>query len=60
MFERPRHQTIHQLIASFNGKLLTELDCHSGGGTAIVALLEEYREHMGPDFLCSDRNRFRN
>lgn len=59
MFERPRHQAIHQLLASFNAKLLAELNCHFGGGTAIVLLLEEYRESMDLDFLCSDRNGFR-
>lgn len=59
MFERPRHRAIEQLLAAFDAKLLADLGCHFGGGTAIVLSLKEYRESMDLDFLCSDLNGFR-
>lgn len=59
MFKRVRHQVIHKLLQAFNREILQEAECFFGGGTAIVLLLNEYRESVDIDFLCSSRAGFR-
>lgn len=59
MFERPHHQRIAKLLASLNAEFLAKADCYFGGGTAIVLLLDEYRESVDVDFLCSSGEGYR-
>lgn len=59
MFKRHRHQVIHQLLQGFNAPILEQAECFFGGGTAIVLLLDEYRESVDIDFLCASKEGFR-
>ena len=59
MFERPHHQRIAQLLRCLDGELLAQAKCFFGGGTAIVLQLDEYRESVDIDFLCSDKDGYR-
>jgi hypothetical protein len=59
MFDRPHHQRIAKLLASLNARFLAESGCYFGGGTAIVLSLNEYRESVDVDFLCSSINGYR-
>ena len=54
MFKRPHHQSIAKLLQAFDGELLQRANCYFGGGTAIVLALDEYRESVDIDFMCSD------
>ncbi len=58
-FDRPRHQTLARLLLQFDSDLLVRSNCYFGGGTAIVMLLDEYRESVDPDFLCADVEGYR-
>ena len=59
MFRRPHHQRIAQLLGALDPELLTRAKCYFGGGTAIVLQLDEYRESVDIDFLCSDQQGYR-
>lgn len=59
MFHRPHHQRIHSVLQSMNGGLLEVAQCYFGGGTAIVLLLDEYRESVDIDFLCESEDGYR-
>jgi hypothetical protein len=59
MFERPHHQAIAKLLKCFDASVLSETNCFFGGGTAIVLLLNEYRESVDIDFLCASKSGFR-
>lgn len=59
MFKRSHHQRILGLLEAFNSDLLVDLECHFGGGTAIVLELGEYRESLDIDFICSSKDGFR-
>jgi hypothetical protein len=59
MFERPHHQRILRVLHALDGDLLERAHCYFGGGTAIVLALGEYRESVGIDFLCADREGYR-
>lgn len=59
MFKRPHHQRIATLLGKFNPALLSESDTFFGGGTAIALLLEEYRESVNIDFICSSKDGYR-
>lgn len=59
MFSRPHHQRIAKLLASLNADFLAESGCYFGGGTAIVLSLNEYRESVDVDFLCSSIDGYR-
>ncbi|MCW5622905.1 MAG: nucleotidyl transferase AbiEii/AbiGii toxin family protein [Burkholderiales bacterium] len=41
-------------------KKLKDLRCYFGGGTAVALLLDEFRESVDVDFMCSDRTSYRN
>ena len=58
-FARPRHRLVWQVLESMNAELLASTRCFFGGGTRIVLELDEYRESMDIDFLCSDRSGYR-
>lgn len=38
---------------------LVGLQCYFGGGTAVALLLDEYRESVDVDFMCSDKAAYR-
>jgi hypothetical protein len=59
MFKRPHHQRIQELLRAFNSHLLQETECFFAGGTAIVLLLDEYRESVDVDFLCSSKEGYK-
>ena len=58
-FKRPQHQLVLKVLAALNRELLSSTRCYFGGGTRIVLELEEYRESLDIDFLCSDRAGYR-
>ncbi|MFV2089769.1 MAG: nucleotidyl transferase AbiEii/AbiGii toxin family protein [Pseudomonadales bacterium] len=57
--KRNRHQLVWSVLKALNAPLLLDLKCYFGGGTRIVLELNEYRESMDVDFLCSDRTGYR-
>jgi len=59
LFKRPHHRRIEALLRSLNSDVLQEAQCFFGGGTAIVLLLDEYRESVDVDFLCSSQDGYR-
>ena len=59
MFNRPHHQRIASLLASLNADFLAHSGCYFGGGTALVLSLNEYRESVDVDFLCSSLDGYR-
>lgn len=59
MFERPHHQRIAHILRAMDPDLLARAKCYFGGGTAIVLLLDEYRQSLDIDFLCSDKDGYR-
>ncbi|HEX4949913.1 MAG TPA: nucleotidyl transferase AbiEii/AbiGii toxin family protein [Blastocatellia bacterium] len=59
MFSRPHHQRILKLLSALDADFLRESECYFGGGTAIVLLLQEYRESRDVDFLCSSVEGYR-
>ncbi len=59
MFKRPHHQRIAFLLSKFNTELLNEAMTFFGGGTAITLLLDEYRESVDIDFICSSKEGYR-
>lgn len=56
MFEREHHQRIQSVLNRLNATFLLENQCYFGGGTAIVLLLDEYRESLDIDFLCASQS----
>lgn len=58
-FTRPHHRLVWQALESLNSALLSATKCYFGGGTRIVLELDEYRESVDVDFLCSDRAGYR-
>ncbi|WP_070249105.1 nucleotidyl transferase AbiEii/AbiGii toxin family protein [Duganella phyllosphaerae] len=59
MFKRPHHQRIARLLASLNADFLAQSGCYFGGGTALVLSMNEYRESVDVDFLCSSLDGYR-
>jgi Nucleotidyl transferase AbiEii toxin, Type IV TA system len=59
MFKRPHHQRIAQVLAALDSALLEQAQCYFAGGTAIVLLLDEYRESLDIDFLCASNAGYR-
>ncbi len=55
MFEREHHQRIQTVLTCLNAAFLLQKQCYFGGGTAIVLLLDEYRESLDIDFLCASQ-----
>ena len=58
-FRRPWHLLVARVLASLNRPLLASANCYFGGGTRIVMELDEFRESVAIDFLCSDRAGYR-
>lgn len=59
MFKRPHHQRVARILDALNAQLLTEAACYFGGGTAIVLLLDEYRESVDVVLLCASHEGYR-
>jgi len=59
MFKRVHHQHISALLGKFNAPLLAESEAFFAGGTALALLLDEYRESVDMDFICSSQNGYR-
>ena len=59
MYKRPHHQRIAKVLETFDCDVLNNTKCFFGGGTAIVLLLDEYRESVDIDFLCSSNDGYR-
>lgn len=59
MFERTHHQRIEKLLHAFDSELLAQTQCYFGGGTAIALQLNEYRESVDVDFICSFNEGYR-
>lgn len=53
MYNRQRHQAIEKILNSFSCDALQQANCYFAGGTAISLLLNEFRESVDIDFLCS-------
>lgn len=58
-YSRARHKVVDKLLACMNADFLRQAKCYFGGGTRIVLELNEYRESADIDFLCSDREGYR-
>jgi len=58
-YSRARHNAVDKVLARLNGDFLSHAKCFFGGGTRIVLELNEYRESADIDFLCSDRDGYR-
>ncbi|MBB3946143.1 hypothetical protein GGQ73_002089 [Rhizobium skierniewicense] len=59
LFRRPHHNAVLAVLHALNGALFREADCYFGGGTAIALELDEYRESVDVDFLCSSQKGYR-
>ncbi len=59
LYKQSHHQRIDQVLSALDRDLLGECKCYFGVGTAIALLLDEYRESMDIDFVCSDKEGFR-
>ncbi|WP_377295747.1 nucleotidyl transferase AbiEii/AbiGii toxin family protein [Rhizobium sp. SGZ-381] len=58
-FHRPEHMVIASLLRALDHDLLMDCRCWFGGGTAIVLTHGEYRRSLDVDFLCADRDGYR-
>lgn len=58
-YSRARHNAVDKALTRLNGDFLDGARCFFGGGTRIVLELDEYRESADLDFLCSDRDGYR-
>jgi hypothetical protein len=54
MFRREQHRRILALLAAFDAGRLASCNFLFGGGTRIALELDEYRDSLAIDFLCSD------
>lgn len=58
-YSRARHNVVDEVLSRLNGNFLGHAKCFFGGGTRIALELNEYRESADIDFLCSDREGYR-
>lgn len=59
MYNRAHHNAIAEVLNALNSELFLETECFFGGGTAIVLLLDEYRESVDIDFLCASQQGYK-
>lgn len=59
MFERPHHRHIAAVLEQLNSDVLKEYRCLFGGGTAIALAFGEFRESVDIDFMCDDKDGYR-
>lgn len=58
-FSKPAHRAIALLLQRLDVRLFTRAECYFAGGTAIVLMLNEYRESRDVDFLCASAEGYR-
>ena len=56
---RDHHRLVMQVLRTMDEQFLAQQQCWFGDGTRIVLELEEYRESVDIDFLCSDTAGYR-
>ena len=54
MFELPWHRDVLRILGALDAERLAETGFLFGGGTRLVLELQEFRESLDVDFLCSD------
>lgn len=59
MFKRLHHQKIASVLQSMNVDLLNKAECYFAGGTAIALQINEYRESVDIDFICSSKEGYK-
>lgn len=59
MFRRAHHQRVYRVLECLDEALLAQTGCCFGGGTAIVLLLDEYRESVDIELLCASHEGYR-
>lgn len=59
LFRRAHHQRVWQVLENLDASILNHTSCYFGGGTAIVLLLNEYRESVDVDLLCASQEGYR-
>lgn len=59
MYKRAHHQRVLKLLQALDGTLLEQTECYFGGGTAIVLMLDEYRESVDVDLICASADGYR-
>lgn len=58
-FTRPHHRRIERLLRKLPSDKLRRMECFFGGGTALALQCGEYRESVDIDFLCNNRDGYR-
>ncbi len=58
-FVRPVHRQVQTILTRLDSDFMARARCYFGGGTRIVLELGEYRESRDIDFLCADRDGYR-
>jgi len=58
-YRRPFHARVQTALLSIEAETLAANACYFGGGTRSVLELDEYRESKDIDFLCADRDGYR-
>ena len=56
---KPHHRAVAAILSAMNAPFLERARCYFGGGTCVALLLDEFRESRDIDFLCSNRDGFR-
>lgn len=56
---KPHHRAVAAILSTMNVPFLERSRCYFGGGTCVALLLDEFRESRDIDFLCSNRDGFR-
>lgn len=59
MFSDRQHQRIVQILHQLRADFLQECKVYFGGGTLLALMYGEYRQSKDIDFLCSDRQGYR-
>lgn len=60
MYRLAHHQQIEKILEGMNQSVLEDCSCWFGGGTCIVLQNNEFRKSKDIDFLCSDKDGYRN
>ena len=58
-YRRPFHALVQTALLGIEAETLAANACYFGGGTRSVLELDEYRESKDIDFLCADRDGYR-
>lgn len=58
-FRHPEHAAVVAMLGTMDASYLERTRCYFGGGTAVVLQNGEYRISRDVDFLCADRDGYR-